>query len=813
MKSHVQVAVIGGGVVGCSILYHLTKLGWTNVVLLERDELTSGSTWHAAGGMHTLNSDPNVAKLQAYTINLYREIEEISGQDCGIHLTGGVMLAGSAERMDWLKTAQAKGRVLGMQTELVSVAEAQKIIPFIDPRYFVGALYDPLEGHVDPSGVTHAYAKAARLGGAEIYRFTRVTNLQARPEGATGAGWDVVTDKGTIRADHVVNAGGLWAREVGRMVGLELPILAMEHQYLLTEEMPELEGRDTEVGHAIDFEGEIYTRQEGRGMLMGTYERAGVPWSLRETPWTFGHELLPPDLDRIAPSLEVGFRHFPAYERAGIKQVINGPFTFAPDGNPLLGPVRGRPGFWVACGVMAGLSQGGGVGLALANWMVDGDPGFDVWAMDVARFGDWTTPAYTEAKVRENYSRRFSIIFPNEELPAARPLRTTPAHDRLAAANAVYGAAYGQEHALWFAPAGEAAVEEPTFRRSNAHDPTGAECRAVREAVGLLEISNFAKYRVTGPGAEAWLGHILANRMPRDGRIVLSPMLNRGGKLIGDFTVAKLGDERFMVFGSGIAEAYHMRWFEAHLPDQGVAIRPLGLDLVGFAIAGPRSRELLARVTAADVGAQAFPFMAIREMDLGMVPALVGRISFTGELGYEIWVRPEFQIALYDLLSEAGADLGLKPFGARALNSLRLEKSFGSWAREYRPIYTPSEARLDRFVSLAKPDFIGRDAVARDRDREPALHLVTLVVDAIDADVVADEPVWHDGKVVGWVTSGGYGHTVAKSLALAYVPSQLMMSEAAGTEAAFEVEILGDRRPARLAPEPLVDPAGTRMRG
>ena len=810
MKSHVQVAVIGGGVVGCSVLYHLTKLGWKDVVLLERDELTSGSTWHAAGGMHTLNSDPNVAKLQAYTINLYREIEEISGQDCGIHLTGGVMLAGTPERMDWLKTAQAKGRVLGMETELVSIAEAQKVFPFLDPRYFIGALYDPLEGHVDPSGVTHAYAKAARLGGAEVYRFTRVTDLTPRSDGA----WDVVTDKGTIRADHVVNAGGLWAREVGRMVGLELPILAMEHQYLLTEDMPELAGREAEVGHAIDFEGEIYTRQEGRGMLMGTYERAGVPWSLHDTPWGFGHELLVPDLDRIAPSLEVGFKHFPAYERAGIKQIINGPFTFAPDGNPLLGPVRGRRGYWVACGVMAGLSQGGGVGLALANWMVHGDPGFDVWAMDVARFGDWTTPAYTQAKVRENYSRRFSILFPNEELPAARPLRTTPAYDRLAAAGAVFGAAYGQEHALWFAPAGTEPVEEPTFRRSNAHGPTGAECRAVREAVGLLEISNFAKYAVTGPGAEAWLSHILANRMPRAGRIVLSPMLNPEGKLIGDFTVAKLTDDRFMVFGSGVAEAYHMRWFEAHLPDaftadQGVAIRPYGLDLAGFAIAGPRSRELLARLTAADVGNEAFPFMSIREMDLGMVPAMVGRISFTGELGYEIWVRPEFQIALYDLLSEAGAGLGLKPFGARALNSLRLEKSFGSWAREYRPIYTPSEAGLDRFVSLAKPDFVGRDAVVRDRETGPALRLVTLVVDAVDADVVADEPVWRDGEVVGWVTSGGYGQTVAQSIALAYVPAGM----AGDTEARFEVEILGDRRPARLAPEPLVDPAGHRMRG
>ena len=374
MKSHVQVAVIGGGVVGCSVLYHLTKAGWKDVILIERDELTSGSTWHAAGGMHTINLDPNVAKLQQYTINLYKEIEEISGQSCGVHITGGLMLAGTPERLDWLKQVQARGRYLGMKTEFVSLDEAARRFPLMEKKYFVGALYDPIEGHVDPSGVTHAYAKAARIGGAEIYRFTRVTALEQEAAG----GWTVTTDKGSLHAEHVVNAGGLWAREVGRMVGLELPVLAMEHQYLITEEIPEVKSSPDEMLHVIDFEGEIYMRQEANGMLMGTYERAGVPWCERATPWDFTHELLPPDLDRIAPSLEVGFKHYPAIERAGIKKVINGPFTFAPDGNPVVGPVKGLRNYWLACGVMAGFSQGGGVGLTLANWMVEGDPGSDV---------------------------------------------------------------------------------------------------------------------------------------------------------------------------------------------------------------------------------------------------------------------------------------------------------------------------------------------------------------------------------------------------------------------------------------------------
>jgi dimethylglycine dehydrogenase len=434
MRTHARAVVIGGGVVGVSVLYHLTRAGWKDVLLIERGELTCGSTWHAAGGMHTVNGDSNVAKLQQYTIDLYKDLERISGQSCGMHVTGGLLLAGTRERMDWLKMAQARGRYLGMDLEILSAAEAKRIYPLMDEAHFVGALLDPVEGHIDPYSVTHAYAKSAQIGGAEIVRQNRVVDLKPRSDGT----WDVITEHGNVHADHVVNAGGLWAREVGRMVGLELPILAMQHQYLITEDLPELAGQKEQL-HCIDFEGEIYMRQERGGMLMGTYERAGVPWSPRVTPWDFGQDLLPNDLDRIAPSLEVGFQHFPRIATAGIRKIVNGPFTFAPDGNPLVGPVPGLRNFWVACGVMAGFCQGGGVGLALSHWMVDGDPGADIWAMDVARYGSWATRPYTNAKVRENYSRRFQIRFPNEELPAARPLRTTPIYERLQAENCVFG--------------------------------------------------------------------------------------------------------------------------------------------------------------------------------------------------------------------------------------------------------------------------------------------------------------------------------------------------------------------------------------
>ncbi|MHC8507851.1 MAG: GcvT family protein [Rhodospirillales bacterium] len=793
MKTQTRAVVIGGGIVGCSVLYHLTKKGWQDVVLVERDELTSGSTWHAAGGMHTINADPNVAKLQEYTINLYQEIEEISGQSCGVHRTGGCMLAGTPERYDFLKSVRSKARYLGLDLEFISMDEVKKLLPIIDTSHFTGALYDPLDGHGDPSGITQAYAKAARIQGAEVHRHTKVEELIRRPQG----GWDVVTDKGVITTEHVINAGGLWAREVGRMVGLELPVLAMEHQYIITDHVEELEGMDREMGHCVDFEGEIYIRQERDGVLLGTYEKQGDPWSPKQTPWEFGHELLEPNLDRIIDSVEIGFQHFPALEKAGIKNIVNGPFTFAPDGNPLVGPVRGLPGFWCACGVMAGISQGGGVGLALSNWIIDGDPGWDIMGMDVARFGDYATMKFTNAKVRENYSRRFRLTYPNEELPAARPFRTSPVYDLLKARNAVFGVSYGLEVPLWFAPEGEEPFEEPTYRRSNAHGPVGEEVAAVRGGVGLAETTGFAKYEITGPDAETWLSGLLANKLPETGRLTLSPLLNPAGKLIGDMTVAKLSDERFMIFSSGLAEEYHLRWFEAHKNGAKAEMRSLRSEMAGLSIAGPKARELLARITDDDISAEAFKFLDVREMDLGMAPALVNRVTFTGDLGYEFWVRQDYQRYLFNLLTETGEDLGLRLFGGRAMNSMRLEKSFGSWMRDYRPSYTALEAAMDRFISFKKNDFIGRDAVAAERDAGPKRRLITLVVDVNPEDPVdplGDEAVMMDNKCVGWVTSGGYCHHSALSVALAMVDA-----EAAGADEGFQVEILGDMRPARRA--------------
>jgi dimethylglycine dehydrogenase len=847
MKSHARAVVIGGGVVGCSVLFHLARAGWTDVVLIERSELTSGSSWHAAGGFHTLNGDPNVAKLQAYTVSLYDELERISGQSCSLHLTGGVMMADTEERMDFLRLTHARGRALGMQTELITPSEAKAMFPLMDESHFVGALWDPVEGHLDPSGTTHAYAKAARALGAEIELRNRVIELTQDPDGM----WNVVTENGTIRAEHVVNAGGLWAREIGRMVGLELPVLAMEHHYLLTEEMPEVVEFNQTTGRelvgVIDFKGEIYTRQERTGLLLGTYEKACVPWSPNQTPWDFGHELLQPDFDRISASLDIAFRHFPPFEKAGIRQAINGPFTFAPDGNPLIGPVPGLTNFWCACAVMAGFSQGGGVGLALSNWMVDGDPGHDVFGMDVARFGEWATLRYTNAKVRENYSRRFSIRFPNEELPAGRPQQTTPLYDIMLRDNhAVMGDTWGLETPLWFAPNADQAHDVLSFHHSNDFAHVGAEVRAVRESVGVTEISNFAKYEVTGIGAENWLSHLMTNTMPRKGRIVLTPMLNENGKLIGDFTIAKAAHDRFLIWGSLGATRYHMRWFQQHLPKDGtVNIRRFDMSLQGLSIAGPNAREVLQALSDRDVSNEAFRFMDFAEMDIAGAPCLVNRITYSGDLGYEIWMAAEYQRRVYDGIKSAGKPYQIRDFGMRALLSMRLEKNFPTWFAELRPIYGPFEAGMERFVKLSKNDFIGRDAAMEEHRNGGRLRRVTLALEPGNSDVMGDEPIWArigqraiqmaveaphgygaerfgpdgqaakrpepqaDGewRVVGWVTSGGYGHSVQMSLAQGYLPKELVSDDVP-----LQVEVLGIRRNAKILHEPAFDPQGTKMR-
>jgi dimethylglycine dehydrogenase len=795
MKNSTRVVVIGGGVVGASVLYHLTKLGWSDVMLVERSELTSGSTWHAAGGFHTLNGDTNMAALQGYTIKLYKELEEITGMSCGLHHVGGVTLADNKDRFDMLVAERAKHRYMGLETEIVSPEEIAKIAQITNLDGIVGGLYDPLDGHLDPSGTTHAYAKAARMGGAEIVTHCKVTATTQRADGT----WDVVTDKGTIHTENVVNAGGLWAREVAAMAGHYAPLLPMEHQYIITDDVPEIYDRDAEHPHVMDPAGESYLRQEGRGLCIGFYEQPCRPWAVDGTPWDFGHELLPDDFDKITDSIEFAYKRFPVLERAGVKSVVHGPFTFAPDGNPLVGPIPGLRGYWSACGVMAGFSQGGGVGLTLAQWMIDGEADRDVTAMDVARFGDWITPGYTRPKVVENYQRRFSISYPNEELPAARPHRTTPMYDIFTDLGAVWGQQFGLEVPNYFASGDEPTFEDPSFRRSNAFDATAREVKAVRSAVGINELHNFGKYRITGPKARDWLNRIMAGRIPKIGRLALTPMLSHKGKLLGDFTVSCLADDRFHLTASYGAQAQHLRWFLQHQED-GVTIENISDRLNGFQIAGPKSRDLLAACTRDLVDMK---FLDVRQMTVGQAKCTVQRVSYTGDLGYEIFCDPMDQRALWNVLWDNGASMGITPFGMRAMMSLRLDRFFGSWMNEFSPDYTAAETGMDRFIKWDK-DFIGKAAA---HNETPARQLVTFDVDAADADVTAYEPIFINGEVLGFCTSGGYSHHTGKSIAFGLIPKKH-----ANAGLNVEIEILGDRRAATLITDPIFDADGTRLR-
>lgn len=804
MKAHARAVVIGGGIVGCSVLYHLTKLGWKDVVLCERKELTAGSSWHAAGGFHALNSDPNVARLQAYTVGLYREIQALSGRDVGLHFTGGLNVAATQQRWELLRSDWARHRVLGLETHLVGPNEIRELCPLMDVSEVIGAIYDPMEGHLDPYGATHAFANAARLNGADIHRHTKVVELNANENGS----WQVVTDQGVIIADHVINAGGLWAREVGRMAGVDLPVVAMEHHYLLTEDLPELKNGVRELPLVLDLDGEIYLRQERGGVLLGVYERDATPWAVAGTPWDYGEsELLPPNLERLTDSLERGFRRFPSLSSAGIRKIVNGPFTFSPDGNPLVGPVPGLRNYWAACGVMAGFAQGGGVGLALAQWIIDGEPDSDIFAMDVARFGAYATRPYAMVRAREFYTKRFQIAYPNEVWPAGRPSKTSAIHRELKASNAVFGVSFGEEVPLFFAPAGTPARENPALRRSNAFPSVREECIASRQSLGILDISSFGKYRVSGSNAAAGLEHLLAGRMPRAGQIRLTPMLSPKGRLMGDLTSFRLSDNEFLIGGSGYLQSWHMRWFDSHLAGAGIEIENLSDRYGGFAIFGPNARKVLERVTAGDVSNGGFPFMTARRMPVGLAPAIVARLSVTGELGYEIYVPTLYMEPVFATLQRVCDAFSGRWVGMYALNSLRLEKSYGIWSREFSRDYSPHMAGLSRFIDYEKPAFIGREAALKDRETPPARRLVTLVIEADDADATGYEPIYRADEMVGFVTSGGYGHCVEKSLAMGYLDS--------GVHTDCEdltVTILGEPRPARVVSQALIDPKGLRMR-
>lgn len=802
MRTHASAVVIGGGVIGCSILYHLAKLGWTDAVLLERSELTSGSTWHAAANIHGLHDSTNISRLQHYTMTLYKDLEAETGQSCGVFQPGSLYLAQTEAREHQLRIQAAKARRYGMNFHEVTWAEAERLHPLVDFDGIRCIMFEPDGGNVDPSGVTNAYAVGARQRGAEIHRFTPVTATEVQPDGT----WIVRTDKGDIRTPWVINAAGLWAREVAGMAGVHLPLQPTEHQYFVTETIPEIAALDRRLPSVADRDGEYYLRQEGKGLLVGAYEKDVRFWAEDGTPPGFGHELFPDDLERIEENMLRAIDRVPVVGSAGIKRVINGPMIWSPDAALLFGPVPELRGYFCACGMIPGFSQSGGVGKLAAEWMVEGEPSLDMFGWDMARFGDWADRAFTKARVADQYAHRFKIHFPGEERSAGRPARTRPAHGVQAGMGAVFGLNTGWEHPLYF---DAATPDSAGFTRQPWWESVGREARMLRDAVGVIDISNFAKTRVSGPEAEEWLNAVFANRMPRAvGRSCLTPLIGRRGGVAGDFTVTRLGEDEFWVLGSGMAERFHQRFFRAVPLPEGTRYESLTPTVCGFNLAGPQARAVLGRLTNADLSNAAFPFFRSARITVAGVEVVAIRVSFTGDLGWELHCAAEDQVTVYTALLEAARDTGGGPVGSRALMSLRLEKGYGSWGRDYSPEYWPQESGLAGLVKADK-EFLNKAAWLAIADRPARETMVMLAIETEGADASGGEPVFlADGTPAGQVSSGGYGYTVGQSLALAYLKAGLAVPGDT-----VEVALLGRPHRARVLAEPPFDPAGERLRG
>ena len=805
MKSHYKVVVIGGGVVGASVLYHLARSGWTDTLLVERNVLTSGSSWHAAGDFHRSNSNFNVAALQSYTIDLLDEVEAESGVILGKHATGGISYACNPDRWDALQAAFRLYQSMGIDdVSLITPEEIVARCPIVKPDGIFGGMYSERTGNLDPSAMVHAYAKAARKRGASIIEKNRVTELNPKPDGS----WDVVTEQGTVNAEHVINAAGLWAKQVGRMAGLELPVSPLEHMYLVTESIPEVADLDFELPTIVDLDGFSYLRQEQKGLLLGIYEMNHKHWNMDGAPWDYGFDLIQEDPERIEHELMLSYERYPVLQTAGIKRWVNGAFTFTPDGNPLVGPVRGLSNYWVACGVMAGFSQGGGIGKALAEWMIHGEPEDDIFGMDIARYGRHASNRrYIKETTGQFYSRRFVMTYPNQQLPAGRPLKVSPSYEAMTEAGARWGANWGLEVPLYFAPSRDY-EENHTLRRSTAFDIVGQEVLHARSQAGLLDISGYSRYEVSGPNAEQWLDRVFACKLPKPGRSVLAPMLAPSGKLKGDLTLFNWGDGTWWIMGSYYLREWHMRWWE-QVGTEGITLTDMSDAWVGFSLMGPKARAVLKATTQDDVSNEGLKFLGCKTIDIGLVTAKVGRMSVTGEMGFEINVPAAYHRTVRETLLTAGKDIGLREIGFAALNAMRLEKSYGIWNREFTQGYTPQETLFDTFVDFEKPDFIGRRAAMAERETQSAKkRLVTLEVDATDADASGYEPIWKDGAVIGYITSGGYGYTIGKSIALGFVERAFA---APGTE--LTTHIVGAERACRVIANAPYDPMGKVMRG
>ncbi len=802
MRDRARAVVIGGGVGGCAILYWLARLGWEDVVLVERAELTSGSTFHSAGLVGQLRSSLSLTKMMMESVELYRSLEDEVGLETGWHEVGSLRLASTEERMEEIARQAGWAKTFGLPLELVSPRDAQELFPPLTTDGVLGAAFLPTDGYVDPSQLTFALAEGARRRGAEIEQRTRVTGIRVR-RGRVEA---VETDRGEIETEVVVNAGGMYAGEIGALAGVDVPIVSMAHEYLITKPA----GLPLDMPTMRDPSLLVYFRPESGGLIMGGYERDCAPWGLDGIPGDFNSRLLEEDWPRFEELMENAVVRVPALADMEVVKLINGPEAFTPDGEFILGPSDVR-GFWVAAGFCAhGLAGAGGMGKLVAEWIVGGTPSLDVWHMDSRRFGTaHRSREYTVARTKEIYETYYDVKYPGHERQAGRPLRVSPAYVRLVELGAAFGEKSGWERANWFEPnaaRGDESLRPRGWAGKLWSPAIGAEHLACREAAALFDESSFAKIDVSGEGAAEFLERLSGNRVARGvGQVTYTQMLNPRGGIECDFTVTRLAEERFRIVTGTAFGQHDLAWLAQHVPDDGsVQVGDVTSQYACYGIWGPRVREILQPLTTTDLSNDAFPYMSARELALGRVPCLALRVTYVGELGWELYCRAEFGLALWDTLWEAGGEHGLAAGGYKAIDSLRLEKGYRVWGSDITPGDTPFEAGLGFAVKLDKSDFSGRDALAHAGDPERLLRCLTLANPR--AVALGSEPVSIDGDLVGRVTSGGYGYTVERSIAYAYVPAEHDI----GTP--VEVEIFGDWVAGEIAAEPLFDPTGQRIR-
>jgi dimethylglycine dehydrogenase len=818
VKSHVRVLVIGGGVVGVSTLYHLAKKGWTDVALIERTELTAGSTWHAAGLLPLFNMSYTVGQLHKYSVDLYKRLPAETGQDVSFHVTGNVRLATCKERMDEYQKYCGTANTIGVPFEVIAPKRVKELWPLVelggkpDTPAIVGALYHPDDGHIAPADLTMALRKGARAAGAEIYEQTEALAIERAASGE----WSVRTSKGDITAEHLVLATGNYARQTGRLLGLNVPAIPVEHQYIIYEESPELkayrQGGGRELAVLREPDESYYLREERMGWILGPYEKGAPARFADGVPEWFGRDLFPGDLDRLVPHVEAAQRRVPALENCGIKDIVNGPISYTPDGSPLIGPAWGLANVWLNEGHSFGITAAGGSGWQLAEWIVEGEPGIDMLGVDPRRFGAYTSKRYLVQKNEETYRSVFTIHFPDEERPDARPAKTSPVYDKINAKGAVWGQRYGWERANWFAPPGVERTDRWSFRRSNYFEHVGNEARLMRERVGIIDLTPFTKHEVTGPGAEGWLDSLVANKVPtRIGRLALCHALTFRGGIRSEFTITKIADQHYYVVSAGAAERYDSDYLFKSLPaDRSVGLRNITNTRGCFVLAGPNSRAVLAQLTDTPLDNTSFPWLTAQTIEAGLaVDVYALRVNFVGALGWELHFPIEYAHHLFDALFEAGKTHGIGMVGMRAMESLRMEKSYRMWGSDMTPDYTPFEASLDRFVRMKKDSFIGKAALERQLAASVPNRFVTLEVHGVtDADPLGNEPLFDEsGRMIGRATSGYYGHCLKKSLAIGYTRSEFA---AAGTP--LQIQILGERKDATVLRESPYDPENNDLR-